>query len=226
MAENVRSVRRKRPDYRTSSGEAVPGVTTILGLRAKPALIEWAYRLGVEHPELGSTRNYLDDLARIGTAAHVIIQAHLKGETPDLADFTANEIAAAQVPFTKYLEWEKGKKIKVLAVEEMVVSDKHRYGGSLDVYALVDGRHEVIDLKTGKAIYDEYVMQVSAYAEAKREKGATVEACRILQIGRTGDEGFTERVTLDWRHPFDAFLCLRRLYQIEFNINKNVPYGA
>src|SRR5689334_19592558 len=70
MAENTRSIRRKKAVYETSSGEAVPGVTTVLNLRNKPALVEWAFKLGREHPELGSTRDYLDDLARIGTCAH------------------------------------------------------------------------------------------------------------------------------------------------------------
>jgi hypothetical protein len=224
-AEQTRSIRRQRPDYRTKSGVKVPGVTTILNLKNKPALVEWAFNLGKNNPSLGSSREYVDDLARIGTCAHEMIAGHLKGEAPDLSDFSPKEVEAAGIPFGKFLAWTRGKSIVLAASEKVLVSEKHAYGGSLDVLAVIDGKRTVLDFKTGKAIYPEYFLQVAAYAEAEQEMtGEKVDEVRILQVGRTGEEGFTEQAKSDWRYEFDAFLCLRRLYGIESRLKNNIPY--
>lgn len=219
--EQVRSIRRAKPEYRTSSGELVPGVTTIIGLRAKPALTGWAFRVGKENPELGSIHNYVDDLARIGSCAHEVISAHLRDSVADLSDYTANEIEAAKVPVDKFLDWTLGKDIFLLSADRQMVSDAHRFGGTLDVFARINGRHAVLDFKTGKAIYREHLYQVAAYAELLKELGERVDEIRVLQIGRTGDEGFTERVLTDWSNHWHAFLALRALYDIEKCIELN-----
>lgn len=223
--EATRSIRRQRPDYRTKDGVRVPGVTTVLNLKNKPALVEWAFNLGKNNPGLSSSREYVDDLARIGTACHERIASHLKNKTPDLSDFTGKEIEASAIPFGKFLDWTRGKDIKVVAIEKMLVSERHHYGGSLDALLDIDGKRTVTDFKTGKAIYPEYFLQVAAYAEAEQEvSGEKVAEVRILQIGRVGEEGFTEQAKADWRWEFEAFLALRRLYEIEFKLKNNVPW--
>lgn len=214
--EKVRSIRNAKPRYETSTGELVPGVTTILQLRAKPALTAWAFRLAKDNPNLASLNNYVDDLAEIGSVAHLLIAAHVQGVQPLLADHSPNVVEAARVPFSKYLEWERGKKIEVIGTELALVSDKYRYGGTIDLVAMVDGRATVLDFKTGRAIYNEYFYQVAAYAQLVKEcVGLTVADLRILQIGRTGNEGFGERVVSDYENYWLAFKALRDLYQVE-----------
>lgn len=228
--ERTRSVRKVKPRYETTSGEWVPGVTTVIGLRAKDALVGWAFKVGKEHPELPSIHQYTDELAEIGSCAHAIIGGLLGGVAPDLGDYTANVIEAAQVPVLKYQEWAMGKTIELLASERAYVSDKHRFGGTLDVLARINGVVTVLDLKTGKAIYPEYFHQLAAYAELVAEVGGLrVDAIRILQIGRTGAEGFTERVMTDWSLNWSWFLAARALYQCERDIeaaskNNVIPF--
>ena len=111
MTEKTKSIRRAKNTYKTSSGELVPGVTTILRLRAKPALVDWAFRVGKENPELNSVREYVDDLASIGSAAHLILDAHLKDQDPDLSDFTPNEVSAAKNSVARYFDWAKARRI-------------------------------------------------------------------------------------------------------------------
>ncbi len=60
--------------------------------------------------------------------------------------------------------------------------------------------------------------QLAAYANLVAETGVHVEAVRILQIGRTGAEGFTERIWTDWSLEWEWFKAMRQVYQCERDI--------
>lgn len=189
----------------------VPGVTTVLNVLAKPALIPWANKLGLEGIAVGA---YVDSLASIGTCAHALLEAKLKGVEPDLSNFTPNEVASASKSAGKYDEWAKGKTVEVVASEIQMVSERWRFGGTADAILLIDGILTVVDLKSGKgAIYDENLYQAAAYAELAKENGYPVEAVRILKFGRIDEEGQAERVLTDWSlywHVFLACLAVHR----------------
>ena len=228
--EKTRSVRKIKPRYETSDGIWCPGVTTVIGLRNKEALVNWAFGVGKTHPELPSIRAYVDELAEIGSASHAIIAARLTGVEPDLSDFTPSTVEAAGVPVAKFEEWRRGKKIEVIAAEKAYVSDTYRYGGTIDLLARIDGQVTVLDAKTGRAIYAEMAYQLAAYANLVAECGGLrVDAVRILQIGRTGAEGFTERIWTDWSLEWSWFKAMRAVYQVERDIEsaskgKVVPF--
>lgn len=226
VTEQVKSVRRAKSTYKTSSGELVPGVTTIIGLRAKPALVEWGFRIGKQNPNLNSLREYVDDLADIGTCAHYLLDCHLREREIDLGDFSPNVVEDAKRATAKYFDWAQGKDIRIIAADLEMVSDRHRFGGKLDVFAEINGRRTVLDFKTGKHIYAEHLYQVAAYAEMLKEQGERVDEIRVLQIGRTGAEGFSERVIDDWSNYWLAFLALRQLWDIEKCIERNERWGG
>jgi len=177
--------------YRNSAGEIVPGVTTITGLLAKPFLIPWANRMGLQGID---TTKYVDAAARVGTLAHEMAQHHLGAEEPDWNQYTPAERDLAENSFLSFLEWAKEHVLETRMIEEQLVSDTWGYGGSVDWYGLLDGKWTLLDLKTGKAIYDDYLFQVSAYALALQENGHPVDSVRILNIPRTEDEKFAEKV--------------------------------
>ena len=62
--------------YKLANGKRVPGVTTVLGIINKPALVKWANNLGLQG--IDST-TYVDGTAKIGTLAHEMIQEYLGG---------------------------------------------------------------------------------------------------------------------------------------------------
>lgn len=62
--------------YRTADGKRVPGVTTVLGIMNKPALVKWANTLGLQGIDSSA---YVDETARVGTLAHEMIQEYLGG---------------------------------------------------------------------------------------------------------------------------------------------------
>ncbi len=178
--------------YKLKSGEIVPGVTTVLNLLAKPALVPWANKMGLQGID---TSKYVDDKADIGTLAHAMITDKLTGKETDTSDYSQNQIDLAENSCLSFWEWGKDHKIEeVFFVERPLVSETHRFGGTLDIYAVVNGRKEIIDLKTGSGIYDEHIYQVAVLKMLLEENGFPVEGTRVVNIPRAETEAFGERV--------------------------------
>jgi hypothetical protein len=181
--------------YRLSDNSIVPGITTILNLHAKPQLIAWSNKLGLKGVEVGK---YVDDLAGIGNLAHAFITDKLIGKETDTSDYSKNQIDTAENCTLSFWEWEKSHKIKdVFFVERPLVSEIFKYGGTMDIYALIDGRRELIDLKTGSGIYEEHIWQVATGRMLLEENGSSVNRTRIVNIPRAETEAFSERVISD-----------------------------
>ena len=174
--------------YKTTDGLKVPGVTTIIGQLDKPALIHWAWGLGKKGIDW---RKFRDDLAEIGTLAHALCIGHLLKEEADTSDYTSNQIDKAENCLLSFYEWLKGKEVEVLFAEEQLTSDKYKYGGTPDVTARIDGVLTLLDIKTGKAIYDDMIYQLSGYKHLAKEcRGIDIERAMILRIGRDETESF------------------------------------
>jgi len=69
--QKIRKRAKAHQRYRTSDGTIVPGVTTVIGILNKPALVKWANDLGLRGIDSAS---YVDETARIGTLAHEMVQ--------------------------------------------------------------------------------------------------------------------------------------------------------
>ena len=206
--------------YKVLSGKRVPGTTTITGALgwSKQVLINWANRMGLQRID---TLKYVDDTAEIGTLAHKIVTDYLLGKKTDTDDYSKNQIAAAENSALSFFEWAKGKQLEPILIERPLVSESYLYGGMMDIYALVDGTLELIDLKTGASgIYPEMVIQVAAYRQLLIENGHPVESVRILNIPRTGDEAFIEK-KVSKKHCITAWMIFRNclnIYQLKKNL--------
>jgi hypothetical protein len=201
--------------YRLADKTIVPGVTTILGLHAKPQLIAWANKLGLQNIEVGK---FVDDKADIGTLGHAMVTDKLLNQPTDTADYSANQISIAENCALSFWEWEKRNKIKeVYFCERPLVSEKHRYGGTLDIYANIDGCKEIIDLKTGSGIYEEHIWQVATLKELLEENGFQVDATRILNIPRSETESFLEKPVSNKENEigFEIFKSLLNVYNLK-----------
>lgn len=206
--------------YRTADGTIVPGATTILGGLAKPALIGWANRLGLEGID---SRNYVNEAATVGTLAHHLIERQLGGSAPDLSDYTPAQMARAQVSLASFNTWLEDHTLEPLAslsdtrepmLEAQLVSEQYRYGGTIDCFALLDGVPTLLDFKTSSGIYDEHKFQVSGYWQILDELGYDTQGIRILRIGRDGggleEHRLTGQQTLAAWKVFRAALVLYR----------------
>jgi hypothetical protein len=201
--------------YRLADKTIVPGITTVLGLHAKPQLIAWANKLGLQNIEVGK---FVDDKADIGTLGHAIVTDKLLNKITDTSDYSANQISLAENCVLSFWEWEKRNKIKeVYFCERPLVSEKYRYGGTLDIYANIDDCREIIDLKTGSGIYEEHIWQVATLKKLLEENGFQVDATRILNIPRSETESFLEKPVSNKENEigFEIFLSLLNVYNLK-----------
>jgi hypothetical protein len=203
--------------YKTADGTRVPGVTTVLGVLAKPALVKWANNLGLQG--IDSTR-YVDVLAGVGTLAHALIHGHLTGRDVDTEGYSQQDIDLAENAFLSYLEWEKSHTLETLLAEAPLVSESHRFGGTVDWFGLLDGVPTVVDFKSGRAIYDDHVYQLAAYWNLIMASHSIVARGRILQVGRTEDEGFSERVITEPGLYWNVFEYCLMLYRLQQDIQR------
>jgi hypothetical protein len=198
--------------YKNAAGKVVPGTTTICGELAKPYLVKWANNLGLNGID---SDDYRDIAAEIGTLIHYMVECDLRGIEPDTTDYTKSDIEAAENGLLKWYEWKKGKVINPILIETPLVSESHQYGGTIDLYAEVDGVLNLIDFKSGKAIYPEMLIQLGAYKHLLLEHKYPVTKARILRIGRDESEGFDDKVQTDLTVQWEMFKHLRAIYDLK-----------
>lgn len=233
------------------------GVTTFINVLDKPALIPWAVRTTVEfiRDHLGELKNdpdlilqhareeadrQKDVAAEIGKAIHAWIEAHVKGDRPEMPD--DENVLQGVVHF---LNWVDEHNVKFEASEQIVYSKKHDYVGTLDIMAVVDGKRCLVDVKTGNGIYAEVKMQTAAYRHAwEEEHGEKIEGRWVWRISKETEEEYVARmekkgkveyapfvpfeaVYLDaeaetQQSDFDGFLAAQRLYRWKAKASKQL----
>ena len=198
--------------YELPDGTKVPGVTTVLNILNKPALVIWANRLGLQGID---SSKYRDEMADIGTLAHQMIVDYFKGEKTDTGDYSQTQIDLAENCLLSFWEWEKGHKIEVILAETPLVSQEYGFGGTIDCFCKLDGQPTLLDFKTGKAIYPEFFYQLAAYKQLLAEAGYLIEVTRILRIGRGADEGFEERSVGKLDKQFEIFKHCLSIYNLK-----------
>jgi hypothetical protein len=104
--------------YHCADGERVPGTTTVIGrFKDSGALMHWAFQQG----KSGAERLYdaAEKAADIGTLAHAMVEASIKGEAPESVFNGAapEDCAKATNAFNEYLEWAAQTDVKIIAQE-------------------------------------------------------------------------------------------------------------
>jgi len=201
--------------YELADGTKVPGVTTVLNILNKPALVKWANNLGLQGID---SNKYRDEMADIGTLAHQMIVDYFNKRGTDATDYSENQIDLAENCLLSFWEWEKGHNIEVVMAEAPLVSAEYRYGGTIDCFCKLDGQPTLLDFKTGKAIYPEMFYQLAAYEQLLAEAGHLIEVTRILRIGRDADEGFEERSVGSLDKHFKLFRHCLEIYNLQKEI--------
>lgn len=176
-------------DHRyTYEGVTYPGVTSILRVLDKSdALMGWAARetataavklyrqfdsmLEATGPEgvvkmLTSRSSWQrDEAASLGTEVHNLADLVVRGEpTPSMSEGVRSRVL-------HYADWWRASGWTLRLSEAMVISNivpgKVGYGGTFDLLAKdADGRTVLADIKTGKGVYREAVLQLAAYGLA------------------------------------------------------------
>lgn len=182
-------------DHRyTIDGKEYPGVTGVLSVIDKSGpLVSWAARqtaeAAVDMAQTGGTeaggsslRQLIDmvgpegavkalanranwkkqEAAALGTEVHELADLVVRAQpTPPMTETTRHRVLA-------YADWWKASGWTLRTSEAYVGNISAGYGGTLDLLARDrDGRTVLADIKTGKGVYQEAVLQLTAYATAE-----------------------------------------------------------
>lgn len=214
----IKTAARAHTVYRLADGTRVPGVTTVTGQLAKPQLVRWANRLGLEGVDCGK---YTDESAAVGTLAHAMMIAHLGGEAVDGRDYSPAQTDLAENALISFYEWLGRHRLQPVLRETPLVSESLRYGGTPDCYGILDGQPTLLDFKTGKAVYAENFVQLAGYRRLLEERGYPVRACMVLRLGRDEDEGFEARSVPDTAKYYEVFMKLLDVYYLKKDLKWN-----
>ncbi len=217
VVEKISKRTKSHTKYQLEDGTPIPGVTTVLGILNKPALVKWANNLGLQGID---SSKYVDDKASIGTLAHQMIADYLRGEATGTEEYSKMQIDQAENSLLSFFEWEKNNHIKPLLVEEPLVSEMFRFGGTIDCFGKVNGKMCLLDFKTSSGIFKEMRTQVAAYRQLLIEHGHKVDHVTILRIGRTPDEGFEERRINELDKRWEIFQHALAIYNLQKEVRE------
>ena len=141
-------------------GTWYPRVTKILEIKSKPGLDVFFK----EMDSYASVEEVKNKSALEGTMVHEAVQGLLTG-----CDVTIpEEIAPAVHEFQRFNET-KGIVFHKEYVERQIKSLRHRYAGTIEALATIDGKFGVLYIKTSTGFYPEYNLQTAAYVLALQE---------------------------------------------------------
>jgi hypothetical protein len=161
-----------------ADGNKMPGVTSILDVQAKPALIEWAgnatadYALdnwedlgglppSKRHERLKRGRYEARDKAKVrGTDVHKLAEELVAGREVDVPEHLAGHVDA-------YIAFLEQFAPDPRAIELVVCHRGVGYCGTADLVAFMLGEVWLLDIKTGSGIYAETALQATAYMRAE-----------------------------------------------------------
>jgi hypothetical protein len=215
--------------YTLADGTPVPGTTTICGLtKDSGGLIQWAYKTGKEHGRLmalgkPAPRHLYDVVERaadIGTLAHECCEMDIRGlPLPEIPDDKREPVMMA---YGQFVSWKQQTRLKIVATEVALVSERHQFGGTLDFVCEIDGVLCLGDFKTSGGIYPEMLMQLAAYRELWNEcrpDQPITGPSHLLRLGKESPD-FAHHQYGDLSDAWQAFLNNRQQYDLLKRLKK------
>jgi hypothetical protein len=197
------------PDGKTSKIKGVSTISKMLDMSKH--LIPWATELTAEYiikklPDILSGKLILtpDDAKKLfhkaktenervlkeagdhGTKVHETVEQYLKAKYLGIGTLPTKvpEPVASSLESFKRLVKAIGL-TRVIASERVMYSPTWDIGGTVDIVAEVNGRIEILDLKTSKGFYDDQFIQVAAYREIWNEfNDEKAEGVRIIRLDK------------------------------------------
>jgi hypothetical protein len=196
-------------------------VTEVLRVIDKPQLMYWfgkqVYYAMAKDPTmnekeaLAAPYKINSDAKARGTTVHSIVESY---------KHTGDVVTNTPEPFKGYARafehWVRDFKPNVVEHERTVINTEHRYAGTLDMLADVDKEKLIIDVKTGKAIYGEAYLQLSAYLHGNVD----AKGIAVLLLQENGTYTFERG-----EDKFDYFLAAKKLWEwVNADLIKTISY--
>jgi len=207
--------------YRNAAGETVPGTNDITSRFQSPeGLYRWFYNNGKNglpfRPEAA---------INIGSAVHKMAELDLIG-APDreieasLHSYLSapNHLEMANNAFRAFRAWREQNRVRVLGQETSIVSERHQYGGTPDLVAIINNTIGILDFKTSAKgeIYDNMKIALSAHANLWNEANPkmTVDTYHLIVLPKDGGV-FKHHAFDSLAREWEMFLLQRQLYEFE-----------
>jgi len=219
-------------------GKPLTGVTTVLSVIAKPALIQWSANEAIKFikekwGDNGLTADQLfevldeakyahrrkkEDAGAKGTEVHAEIEKYIN-HCISTGDLTGNWDKSKQT--AKFAEWAIENNVKFLAAEKHLYSRTMWTGGICDFICEIDGKRYVGDVKTSSGIYPEMFIQASAYVAMLKEMGEEdFDGVVIVNCDKKG--GFDVKFNYDLEGNLTCFKAALTLYRHLNAINPRI----
>ena len=197
-------------EYRINN-KKVPTTTQILSrYKNSTPLIIWANRLGLDGKDYFTE---LKNAGDIGTALHDYAEMEVKGEYYELPK--DEKILNC---YNQFIEWWEQQKYDVTWTEKHFCSEKYLYGGTPD---LLVNENTLIDFKTSKGIYSDYLLQGSAYRQLIEENSNyKIEKFIVCRFPKDNtDTEIREFSVEDLDTAFAYFSLLREAFDFDKQVN-------
>jgi len=225
-------------------GKRATGVTTIIGVLAKPALIQWAANEAVKYIKANLSykrmkllrkglvvvkSSIIDEAAKAhtrkkeaagehGTDTHALVEDYVKWciSTPNIRNEWQQVELLKYLPIKKFIDWAVENVDHFLFAERQMYDKELFVAGTADfAYIGKDGRKYMTDFKTSSGIYGiDYWLQVAAYRMLAEGEGD--EAYDGATVVRMGKDGsFEVQHLYDYVLYKEAFLACLKLYRLQ-----------
>jgi CRISPR/Cas system-associated exonuclease Cas4 (RecB family) len=214
-------------------GKPLMGVTTVLSVISKPALIQWSANMAVGHikdnikPNIDGGYDYAELLTCLdeaksahrkkketagdwGTFVHKAIEEWIK-EKKIPTEFKEHTQLQA---FENFVNWATQNKVEFLESEKHLWSKELWIGGIVDLVIKMDGKKYIADIKTSSGIYNEAFFQMGAYNLCLEEMGDHKDVEGYLVINLKKDGKMDLKMAHDMEINKKAFKHALGLYQI------------
>jgi len=221
-----------------ANGNISYGVTSIIGVINKPALMYWAvnkavdqmkydFKPGIAYDEVqidnflsnakGAHRKFSKDAANIGSMVHDWISNYIfaLANNTVLPAQPVNEKARQSI--RAFMDFTEKHNVEITSSERKIYSIEKDYCGTLDGEGIIDGKKCIIDFKTSSAIYDEYFIQVVAYMKAREEEtGSKYDGAVIIRVDKESGEFEAKTIKREELDDFyNAFLGCLSIYKFQ-----------
>jgi hypothetical protein len=213
--------------YLNAAGHKIPGTNDVVGRFAdKQALLHWAHKQGQAGLPLYQ-RSALD----IGSAVHKMAELDLLGASDreiEAALFSylsaPNHLLMANTAFRAFREWRQQCRVRPLAQEVSIVSERYQYGGTPDLIAIINNGIGIVDFKTGKGAYPDMRVALAGHANLWNEANPrqSIDTYHLIVLPKDGG-AFQHHAFDSLANEWELFKLYREAYRLDKACQKPAP---
>lgn len=219
----------------TLNDKPLMGVTSVLGVIAKPALVPWAAKMTVEYvgdhieqcivdgkldegalatmllDAKNAHRKKKEDAGEKGTDLHTLAEGYIR---LCIQENNGQPMEVCPAGIERLRDWAKTNKVTFLASEKKMYSKTWWIAGTCDLVFEKEGKKFVADIKTYAKIWDRVpFFQCAGYASMLEEMGEKKPIAGYCILRLSKDGSFEEKWSFDTIGDTKAFFACVELYR-------------